>query len=320
MIRWLTRRAGATKGAATTGAPGARSEQGEGELFGEDFQRRLEVLALVSRRIVSGRTRAERRSRKTGSGVEFADHREYAAGDDFRFLDWKLYGRSERLLLRLFEEEEDLSVYVLLDTSASMDFGAPTKLLYGKRLAAALAYVALASLDRVSVATFSDAIGARLPPTRGKSRIFRVFEFLRGARADGRTGIEAAMRTFAAQNKRRGLAIVISDLYDPAGFERGLDALRFARFEPFVIQLVDPGEARPPLHGDVRLVDRETGEVREVTVTPRVLERYAAAHAAYLAEVASYCAKKQVPHVVVETSTPWDEAVLGVLRRGGLVG
>jgi uncharacterized protein (DUF58 family) len=290
------------------------------ELFGEDFQRRLEVLALASRRVVSGRTRAERRSRKTGSGVEFADHREYAPGDDFRFLDWKLYGRSDRLLLRLFEEEEDLSVYVLLDTSASMDFGQPSKLHYGRRIAAALAYVALASLDRVSVLTFSDVIGARLPPTRGKSRIFKVFDFLGAARADGRTGIEAAMKAFAAQHKRRGVAIVISDLYDPAGFERGIDALRYARFEPFVIQLVDPAEARPPLHGEVRLIDRETGEARDVTVTPRVLDRYAAAHAAYLAHIASYCASKQVPHVAIETSTPWDDAVLGVLRRGGLLG
>lgn len=290
------------------------------ELFGEDFQRRLEVLALASRRVVSGRTRAERRSRKTGSGVEFADHREYAPGDDFRFLDWKLYGRSDRLLLRLFEEEEDLSVYVLCDTSASMGFGAPPKIDYGRRIAAALAYVALASLDRVSVLTFSDVIGARLPPTRGKSRIFKVFDFLGAARADGRTGLEAAMKTFAAQHKRRGVAIVISDLYDPAGFERGVDVLRYARFEPFVIQLVDPGEARPALHGEVRLIDRETGEERDVTVTPRVLERYAAAHAGYLARIASYCASKQVPHVTIETSTPWDEAVLGVLRRGGLLG
>src|SRR5688572_1077834 len=115
-------------------------------LFDEEFQRRLESLAIVARRTVDGKTRAERRSKKTGSGVEFADHREYAPGDDFRFVDWKLYGKADRLMVRLFEEEEDLSVYVLLDTSASMDFGQPTKLRYGQRIAAALSYVALASL------------------------------------------------------------------------------------------------------------------------------------------------------------------------------
>jgi uncharacterized protein (DUF58 family) len=292
---------------------------GSGDLFDEEFQGRLEVLALASRRIVRGRTRAERRSHKTGSGIEFADHRQYTPGDDFRFLDWKLYGRSERLLLRLFEEEEDLSVYILLDTSASMGFGTPRKLDYGKRIAAALAYVALANLDRVSVLTFSDAMGARLPPTRGKSRVFTIFEFLRAATCDGRTAIEDAMRTFVGRHKRRGVAIVISDLYDPAGFERGIDVLRYARFEPFVVQLVDPAEARPPLHGDVRLVDRETGETREVTVTPRLLARYAAAHAAYLERITSYCAQKKVPHAAISTDLAWDEAVLGVLRRRGML-
>ena len=299
----------------TPAAPAAR-----GDLFDEEFQRRLDVLALVSRRVVAGRTRAERRSKKSGSGVEFADHREYAPGDDFRFLDWKLYGRSEKLLLKLFQEEEDLSVYVLLDTSASMGLGTPRKVQYGKRLAAALAYVALASLDRVSVLTFSDSIGARLPATRGKNRVFKVFDLLRRAETGGPTGIAEAMKTFTVQHKRRGIAILISDLYDPAGFERGIDVLRYARFEPFVIQLIDERDARPPLHGDVVLVDRETGEQREVTVTPRVLERYAAAHAAYLAKIASYCGQKHVPYVAAITSTPWDDAVLDVLRRGGLLG
>lgn len=292
---------------------------GTEELFDEEFQRKLEVLAIVSRRLVSGRTRAERRSRKTGSGIEFADHREYAPGDDFRYLDWNLYARTGRLLLRLYEEEEDLSVYVLLDVSRSMSVGTPPKLDYAKRLAAALSYIALANLDRVSITTFSDEVVDRLAPTRGKNRIFKAFEFLRPLIADGRTGTRDAMRTFVAQNKRRGVAIVISDLYDPEGFEAGINTLRYAKFEPFVIQVFDPLEVRPPLHGDVRLVDNETGEAREVTITPRVLERYAAAHAAYRARIRDFCTQKQVPYHAVETSTPFDEAILGLLRGGGLV-
>jgi uncharacterized protein (DUF58 family) len=201
-----------------------------------------------------------------------------------------------------------------------MGLGTPRKVQYGKRLAAALAYVALASLDRVSVLTFSDGIESRLPATRGKARVFKVFDLLRRADAAGKTGIADAMKTFTVQHKRRGIAILISDLYDPAGFERGIDVLRYARFEPFVIHLIDERDARPPLHGDVVLVDRETGERREVTVTPRVLERYAAAHSAYLASIATYCGQKQVPYVAAVTSTPWDDAVLDVLRRGGLLG
>lgn len=299
--------------------PQRAPSSGNPELFDEEFQRKLEVLAIVSRRLVSGRTRAERRSRKTGSGIEFADHREYAPGDDFRYLDWNLYARTGRLLLRLYEEEEDLSVYVLLDVSRSMSVGTPPKLDYAKRLAAALSYIALANLDRVSITTFSDEVLDRLAPTRGKNRIFKAFEFLRPLVADGRTGTKDAMRTFVAQNKRRGVAIVISDLYDPDGFEAGINTLRYAKFEPLVIQVFDPLEVRPPLHGDVRLVDNETGEVREVTITPRVLERYAAAHAAYRARIQDFCTQKQVPYHAVSTETPFDEAILDLLRRGGLV-
>jgi uncharacterized protein (DUF58 family) len=314
MFEWLRGRKGGGGGAAA-----AASRQGD-DLFDEEFQRRLEYLAIVARRVFAGRTRAERRSKKTGSGIEFADHREYAPGDDFRYLDWNVYGRSDRLLVRLFEEEEDLSVYVLLDASRSMEFGDPPKIDYGKKLAAALAYVALANLDRVSVLTFSNAMEARLPPTRGKNRIFKVFEFLRPVQPDGQTGIADAMKTFVAQNKRRGIAVLVSDLYDPAGFEEGINVLRYAKFEPYVIQVFDPIEVRPPLHGDVRLIDNETGEVREVTVTPKILEKYAAAHAAYRKRIEEFCTQKQVSYSAVETSVPFDDAILGILRRGGMVG
>jgi uncharacterized protein (DUF58 family) len=311
MLDWLTkRRDGGAK-------PTPRAS---GDLFDEDFQRKLEYLSIVSRRLYAGRTRAERRSKKTGSGIEFADHREYTPGDDFRYLDWNVYQRHGRLLLRLFEEEEDLSVYVLVDCSRSMSFGAPPKLDYAKKIAAALAYIALANLDRVSVLSFTEGMEARLAPTRGKNRIFKVFDFLRPLEADGQTSVKDAMRAFAAQNKRRGVAILISDLYDPRGFEEGINQLRYAKFEPHVLQIFDPAEVRPPLHGDVLLLDEETGESREVTITPRILERYAAAHAAYRQKIEEFCVEKQVPYFALETNVPFDEAVLRILRRGGMVG
>ncbi|MEM9194596.1 MAG: DUF58 domain-containing protein [Myxococcota bacterium] len=302
----------------SSNATASRSDRGE--LFDEEFQRRLEYLAIISRRIYAGRTRAERRSRKTGAGIEFADHREYSPGDDFRYLDWKIYQRHGRLLLRLFEEEEDLWVYVIVDTSRSMGFGNPPKIRYAKKLAAALAYISLANLDRVSVLSFTDAMTDRLAPTRGKNRIFKVFEFLRPLEAEGQTSLAASLRTFAAQNKRRGMAILISDLYDPEGFEAGINTLRYAKFEPYVLHLFDPVEVRPKLHGDVRLVDNETGEVREVTVTPRILDRYARAHDAYRKQIADFCTKKQVSYFPISTDVPFDDAVLSILRRGGMVG
>lgn len=292
---------------------------GNEDLFDEEMQRRLEVLALVARRIYRGRQRAERRTRKTGAGIEFADHREYTPGDDFRYLDLNVYQRTGRLLIRLFEEEEDLSVYVIVDTSRSMEMGDPPKLQYAKRIAAALSYVALANLDRVSVLGFSDQMQTRLAPTRGKNRIFKVFEFLRPLEASGETDLKTALRTFAAQNKRRGVAILISDLYDPKSFEDGINQLRYAKFDPYVLHVIDPADARPPLHGDVRLVDHETGETREVTVTPRILEKFAKAHKRYQQEIEEFCGNKQVNYHALPTNVPFDEAVLRILREGGLL-
>ncbi len=293
---------------------------GDDELFDEEFQRRLEVLAIVSRKIYAGRMRAERRSKKTGAGIEFADHREYVPGDDFRYLDWNVFQRTGRLLVRLFEEEEDLSVYIIVDASHSMGMGDPPKLRYAKKLAAALGYIALANLDRVSILTFSDNMEGRLAPTRGKNRIFKLFDFLRPIEAKGETAMRSAMKTFVAQNKRRGIAIVISDLFDPAGFEDGINTLRYAKFEPFVLQLFDPAEGRPPLNGDVRLVDRETGEHRDVTITPKILERFAKAHDEYRAGIQDFCTRKQVNYHAIQTDLAFDEAILNVLRRGGVLG
>jgi uncharacterized protein (DUF58 family) len=300
------------KAPATSGSDGA-------ELFDEAFQKRLEYLALVSRRVFAGRTRAEQRSRKAGAGVEFADYRRYYPGDDYRQIDWNVYGRIDRLVLRLYEQEEDLSVYLLLDCSASMAFGSPRKLDYGKQIAAALAYVALNHLDRVSVSALADVVTARMPPTRGRNRIFPIFDFLRPLQASGATRLADTVGTFVAQNKRRGVAVLISDLYDPAGFEAALDRLRYARFEPHVVHLVDPREGVPSARGDVELIDAETGERRQATLTPRLLERYAQAYRAYQERVASACVQKQVGLFALDVRTPVTDAMLHLLRRGGLV-
>lgn len=289
------------------------------ELFDDEFQRKLDYLAMVSRRVFSGAMRAERRTKKTGSGVEFADHRDYAPGDDFRYLDWAAYQRFDRLLVRLYEEEEDLSIYFILDTSASMAFGDGAKLRHAKRLCAALAYVGLANLDRIAIVTATDEISGRMQSTRGKARIFRIFRFLGQARKGGATDLGEAMKTFVAQHKRRGLAVILSDLYDPVGFERGINVLRYNRFEPFVLHIVDPREARPALRGDVRVYDCETGDEREVTVTAKVLDRYAEAYEQYLDEIRRFCTSRQVSYFRADVSVPFDELILRVFRRGGFL-
>ena len=289
------------------------------ELFDDDFQRKLDYLALVSRRVFAGRLRAERRTKKSGSGVEFADHRDYVAGDDFRYLDWNVYQRFGRLLVRLYEEEEDLSIYIVIDSSSSMGFSAQRKFRYAKRLAAALAYVGLANLDRITIVATTDRIEERMPTARGKARIFKVLQFLRGLEASGVTDLGDAMKAFVAQHKRRGLVIVLSDLYDPQGFERGINVLRYNKFEPFVLHVVDPTDAAPKLAGDVRIYDCETGEEREVTVTPKVLTQFRLAYEGYLGEIKKFCTERQVPYVPADVNVAFDELVLRVLRRGGFI-
>jgi uncharacterized protein (DUF58 family) len=296
-----------------------RAEARRAELFDDDFKKKLESLAIVSRRVFAGRMRAERRSKKKGSGVEFADHRDYAAGDDFRSVDWSIYQRFGKLLVRLYEEEEDLSIYFIVDSSSSMSFGDGKKFDQARRLAAALAYVGLANLDRVTIVGATDAVVSRMPTTRGKGRIFKVFEFLSELAPGGTTDLGDAMKTFVAQHKRRGLAVLISDLYDPAGFERGINTLRFNKFEPFVLHVVDQKEARPELKGDVRLYDCETGEEREVTVTDSLLDDMQRAFEDYQKSIERFCTSRQVPYFAADIAVPFDELVLKVFRRGGFL-
>jgi uncharacterized protein (DUF58 family) len=313
-------RAGSAGGGRAPGRPrpGAKSPL----LFDDEFQRKLESLALVSRRVFAGRMRAERRSKKKGSGVEFADHRAYAPGDDFRFVDWNVYRRFGKLLVRLFEEEEDLSIYFILDCSGSMAFGEPSKFDQARRLCAALAYVGLANLDRVTLVAAHESGGSVMPATRGKNRIFKVFQYLEKLEATGVTNLAQSLKTFAAQHKRRGLALLISDLYDPQGFEAGINVLRYNKFEPYVLHMVEPGGgalARNAILGDINVYDCETGEEREVTVTERVLEDIRTAHREYDGSIQRFCTRSHVPYFAAPADVAFDELVLRVLRRGGVL-
>ncbi len=296
-----------------------RTTAADDELFDDEFQRKLDYLAMVSKRVFSGAMRAERRTRKTGSGVEFADHRDYAAGDDIRAIDWSAYSRFQRLLIRLYEEEEDLSIYFILDSSSSMGFGDGEKQRHAKRICAALAYVALANLDRVTIVSATDELSGRMPETRGKARIFRIFRFLSGLKSEGHTDLEDSLKTFVAQHKRKGLAVLISDLYDAKGFEKGINVLRYNKFEPFVLHVTDPNDRSPELRGDVRVYDCESGEEREVTVTQKILERYAKAYDGYVEQVKRFCTKKQVAYYEASVDVPFDELILRVFRRGGFL-
>lgn len=296
---------------------GAVSDAAAQAGFDQSFLKKLEYLHIVAKKVFAGRLRAERRSRTTGTGIEFADHRAYAPGDDLRYLDWAVYGRMNKLLLRLFEQEEDLYIYVLIDASTSMRLG--RKMHYAAQIAAALAYVGLSNLDRVALLSFGAELRSQIPPTRGKGRIFKIFDFLAGLVPDGQTHLGGSLAEFVHRTKRRGVALVLSDFYDPDGYEEGLNLLRYHRFEPAVIQIIDPREQDPQLRGDLEIVDMETGELRQVTLTQAMCEAYKAEHAAFCRSLEGFCSTHGVGYLAARTDQPFDDVVLRALRQGGFV-
>src|SRR5262245_14896683 len=289
-------------------------------LFGSDFLKKLEYLSLISKRVFRGQLLAQRRTMQLGGGIEFADHREYTVGDDFRYLDWNLYARHDQLLLKRFQEEEDLHVYVFLDCSRSMGFGKPPKFDFARQVAAALAYIALADLDRVAVVAFAGDILADFPLTRGKGRILALLKFLEELKPVGQvTDLGRVANGFVHRNQRRGLALVVSDLYDPAGFERGLDLLRHHRYEPNIVQIFDRKEANPDLLGDVELYDIETDRAQKVTVTERNLRQYRKIFDAFQESVLKYCRNYGLGCTRTSTEIPFDELILKMMRAAGSV-
>ena len=287
-------------------------------LFDSDFLKKLEYLSLVSRRVFRGQLLAQRRTMQLGGGIEFADHREYTPGDDFRYLDWNVLARHDELLLKRFQEEEDLHVYLLLDCSRSMAYGDPVKFDYARQVAAALGYIALADLDRVAVVAFAGDIVADFPLTRGKARVLSLLKFLEGLEAQGTTTDLARMaRNFVHRGQRRGLAVVISDLFDPNGFERGLDILRHHRYEPHIVQPFDRHESDPRIKGDVELVDTETGTIRKVTITERNLRQYRRIFGQFEESVRRYCSAYGIGETRTTTDLPFDELLLRMMRAAG---
>jgi uncharacterized protein (DUF58 family) len=285
--------------------------------FSSEFLAQLERLSLASRRTFRGHVKGERRSPRKGHSVEFCDYRAYGVGDDLRYVDWNIYSRLDRLHVKLFVDEEDLCLHVLLDASRSMDFGTPTKLEYAVRLAAALGFVGLVNLERVGVGVLRERTTEGWPPTRGRNQFPALLDFLKDVRPAGGTSLTAALSGYAMRAREPGLAVIISDLLDPAGYESGLRALLEHRFDVHVIHVLGAEEMNPALAGDVRMEDSETGEVRELTLDGEAIREYRQRLHQYLDRVEGFCRSQEVGYRRVTTDSPLEEFVLSQLR--GLV-
>ena len=288
-------------------------------LLDPQFLARLEQLELVSRKIFLGRMKGERRSKRKGQSVEFADYRNYVIGDDLRFLDWNLFARLDRLFIRLFMEEEDLHFYVLIDNSLSMDFGKPTKLHYAKQVAAALAFIGLVNMDRVVIEAFNDRLTQTLPPVRGKRSLWRVLDFLQKLEPAGPSDLKQALRTFSIKSSGKGIVVLLSDFMDKGGYEEALRYLVARQMDIYVIQILSQEEIEPEIVGDLKLVDVEDDDVAEITVSAPLLKRYKQNLAAYRAGLHEFCTRRGVAYLFTSNQVPFDRLVLTYLRQRGLV-
>lgn len=289
------------------------------ELLSADFLAQLERLALLSRRIFRGRVKGERKSPRKGISVEFSDYRPYGIGDDLRYVDWNIYARLDRLYLKLFVDEEDLCLHLLLDASASMEYGEPSKLRYSTRLAAALGFVGLMNLERVGVGVVRERTAEGWSPARGRGQILSLMGFLSRLRAAGPTSLNEALASYALRAREPGLAVLISDLLDPVGYERGLKALLERRFDVHVIHLLAADEMNPSFAGDLRLLDAETGELRDLTLDGEALRLYRKRLHDFLEHAESFCRTNEISYHRVLTDTPVEEFMLRQLK-GFLLG
>jgi uncharacterized protein (DUF58 family) len=288
-------------------------------LLDPGLMRQLEQLELVVRRLNAGRMKGEKRSKRRGTGTEFADYRDYAQGDDPRHIDWNVWGRLDRLFLRLFHEEEDLRLSIHVDTSASMGWGTPSKLLYAKRLAAALAYVALAAMDRVTLEAGAAGQIERLRPVRGKRQLREVVDFLQDLEAAGGTDLQGGLKQMFMRNSLPGMKVVISDFLDKRGYESALKWLLRTEDRGVVLHVLAPEEVKPELVGDLALEDAEDGELTEVSITAGLLRSYENALKALVGGLKEYCRRRGLAYVFVPTSTPLERVVLKALRAAGVL-
>jgi uncharacterized protein (DUF58 family) len=294
--------------------------EGIEDLLDADLLARLEPLDFSSRKVFFGKLKGERRSKKRGQSVEFADHRPYALGDDIRHIDWNIFARLDSLFLKLFLEEEDLSLQLVLDASGSSDCGEPSKFYFMQKAVMALGYIGLINLNRVSaIAMGSGAIVSAIRDLRGRRRVHDLARWVCSLEPTGTFSFKAAAERVALTRRGKGLMLVFSDFFFKEGFEEGLRRLVGHGYDVYAIQVLSPQEVDPPLTGDLRLKDVEDADLAEVTISAPLLKRYKANLAAYCEHLRAFCARRDVTHMVVRSDTPIDSLVLDQLRRKGVV-
>ncbi len=288
-------------------------------LLSPELLARLESMELISRKIFRGRMKGERRSPRKGQSVEFADFRNYVPGDDLRFVDWNTYARLERLFLKMFLEEEDLHFYAVIDASASMEFGDPTKLYYARQLAAALGFVGLVRGDRVKIETLGQSHRQPAPAFRGRRSLWRMLDHVEGVEPGEAVSLATGVKNFCLRNSGRGIVVLISDLMDKGGYESALRYLVSRDMDVYVIQVLSSEELDPQVQGDLQLIDCEDGDVAEITASGPLLRRYKETLNTFIASAREFCTRRGMMYLLARNEVPVEELITGYLRTRGLV-
>ncbi len=275
-------------------------------------------LSIRATRRLSGFAAGEQRSPATGGGIEFADYREYVPGDDVRLLDWSVYLRSRRLLVKLCAEEKELTLVTIIDLSRSMDYGGPTKLALAKRIASVLAAIALGGGNRAGVAALGPALLEPVRPERKKLTMAGIARAVHSLEAVERSSPEAGLRQFAARYGRKCIAVLVSDLLFP-DWPRSLDALASSGCETHVVQLLAAEELDPPERGEVTLVDMEDGAETPVLADEGLLERYRRALEGYLSKVRAECARRELGYCLIGSDASLAKVFHEDFKKAGIV-
>ncbi len=302
-----------------TQTPATSSPRRLTDLLDSKFMAQLDAMDIYSRKMLQGKLQGERRSKRRGTGAEFADHRPYVIGDDLRFVDWNIYGRLEQLFLKIFLIEQDLSVQVILDVSASSDTGEPSKALAIKRLGAALSYVAMVNNSRVSLSLFADGVVGQLPNMRGRNYIGRMADFLLAAECDGPSNFDKACRELTTGRTGTGVVIVVSDFFFKEGYEQALRRLISRHYDLYCIQMLSPQEVSPTISGDLKLTDVEDFDNAEITMSAALLDYYKKNLAGFCGELQGFCQKRGATYALTDSAKPIEPFMLNYLRRLGLI-
>lgn len=288
-------------------------------LLTPELMAQLERLEIVTRKIFRGRMKGERRSKRKGQSVEFADFRNYVAGDDLRLLDWNLYARLDKLIVKLFLEEEDLHFYTLIDASMSMDFGEPTKLDYAKQLAASLGFIGLIRADRVRIETLGQGAMQRSPILRGRRSVWRMVEHVEAIEPGEQISLADGVKNFCIRNPGRGVVVLISDLMDKEGYEKALRYFVSQNIDCYVIHVLSQEELDPDVKGDLKLVDCEDQDEAEITVSAPLLNKYKQTLSAFTSGAQEFCSRRGMHYLLANNQMPVEQLVAKQLRRRGLV-